>query len=86
MTLLFWILFGAIAGFLADLIDRSVALTWVERILVGVVGAVIGGTLYHLLTTGDLDITASAGFDLVSIIVAVVGGLIALFAYKRFRA
>jgi uncharacterized membrane protein YeaQ/YmgE (transglycosylase-associated protein family) len=86
MTLLLWIIFGAIAGFLADLIDKSVALTWVERILVGVVGAVIGGTLYHLLTTGDLNITAAVGFDIVSMIVAVVGGLIALFAYKRLRA
>jgi uncharacterized membrane protein YeaQ/YmgE (transglycosylase-associated protein family) len=86
MTLLFWILFGAIAGFLADMIDRSVSLTWIERILVGVVGAVVGGTLYHLLTTGDLDITAAAGFDFISIVVAVVGGLIALFVYKRVRA
>lgn len=86
MTILFWIIFGALAGFLADLIDKSVTLSWIERILVGIVGAVVGGTLYRLLTTGSLDFTAAAGFDLVSIIVAVVGGLIALFVYKRVRA
>lgn len=85
MSILLWILFGAIAGFIADMIDKSVTLSWIERILVGVVGAVIGGTLYNLLTTGDLDITASGGFDIVSLIVAVLGALLALFVYKRVK-
>lgn len=85
MSILLWVIFGAIAGFIADMIDKSVSLNWVERILVGIVGAVVGGTLYHLLTTGDLDITASGGFDIVSFIVAILGALLALFVYKRVR-
>jgi uncharacterized membrane protein YeaQ/YmgE (transglycosylase-associated protein family) len=85
MSILLWILFGAIAGFIADYLDKSVALTWVERIVVGIVGAVVGGTLYNLLTTGNLDITGSAGFDIISLVVAVLGGLLALFVYKRMR-
>ncbi|HRN95884.1 MAG TPA: GlsB/YeaQ/YmgE family stress response membrane protein [Candidatus Levybacteria bacterium] len=85
MTILLWIVFGAIAGFIADMIDKSVTLNWIERIIVGVVGAVVGGTLYYFLTTGNFDVTASAGFDLVSLIVAVLGALLALFVYKRVR-
>jgi uncharacterized membrane protein YeaQ/YmgE (transglycosylase-associated protein family) len=84
MNIILWIIFGAIVGFLADYIDKSVTLTWIERTVVGIVGAVIGGTLANLLTTGSLDITAAAGFNIVSIIISVIGALIALFIWKRF--
>ena len=84
MNIILWIIFGAIVGFLADYIDKSISLTWIERIAVGVVGAVIGGTLANLLTTGSLDITAAAGFNIVSIVISVIGALIALFIWKRF--
>jgi uncharacterized membrane protein YeaQ/YmgE (transglycosylase-associated protein family) len=84
MNIILWIIFGAIVGFLADYIDKSVTLTWIERTVVGIVGAVIGGTLANLLTTGSLDITAAAGFNIVSIVISVIGALIALFIWKRF--
>jgi uncharacterized membrane protein YeaQ/YmgE (transglycosylase-associated protein family) len=83
MNIILWIIFGAIVGFLADYIDKSVTLTWIERSVVGIVGAVIGGTLANLLTTGSLDITAAAGFNIVSIVISVIGALIALFIWKR---
>jgi uncharacterized membrane protein YeaQ/YmgE (transglycosylase-associated protein family) len=83
VSIILWIIFGALVGFIADFIDKSVTLSWVERIIVGVVGAVIGGTLAQLLTTGTINLTAAGGFDLVSIIISVVGALIALFVWKR---
>lgn len=85
MGLLMWIVFGAIAGFLADMLDRSVTLSWVERVIVGIVGAMVGGTLYRVLTTGTLDLTASNNFDIVSMIVAVIGSLISVFVWKKMR-
>ncbi len=85
MNIILWVVFGALAGFIADMIDRSVALSWPERIGVGVVGAFVGGLLASLLTTGSLALTASNDFNIVSIIIAVVGALVALFAYKRMR-
>ena len=85
MGIILWIVFGALVGFIADYIDKSVHLSWVERTIVGVVGAVVGGTLATLFTTGNLDITTAAGFNIVSIVLAVVGALIALFVWKRFR-
>lgn len=85
MGLILWIIFGAIVGFIADYFDRSVSLSWMERIIVGVVGSILGGTIYRMLTTGSLDITVESGFDIVSIIIAVLGALLALFIWKRIR-
>lgn len=85
MSIILWIIFGAIAGFLADYLDKSVTLSWFERIAVGIVGAFIGGTLASLITTGELSLTGSADFSIISIIIAVVGALVALFAWKRIR-
>ena len=85
MNILLWIIFGAVVGYIADALDKSVQLTWLERLLTGIVGAVIGGTLATFLTTGTLDITAASGFNIISITVAVIGALIALFAWKRLR-
>lgn len=85
ISIILWVIFGAVVGFVADLIDSSVSLSWPERIVVGVVGAVVGGTIAHLLTTGSLDITSAASFDIISLIVSVVGALIAIFVWKKVK-
>lgn len=85
MNIILWVLFGALAGFLADMFDRSVHLSWPERIGVGIVGAFVGGLIANLITTGTLALTASNDFNIMSIIIAVIGGLVALFVYKRMR-
>lgn len=85
LNIILWIVFGALAGFIADLFDKSVILSWPERIIVGIVGAFVGGFIVTLLTTGTLDITGSNDFNIISILVAVLGALLALFIYKRTR-
>lgn len=85
MSIILWIVFGALAGFIADYLDNSVQLSWIERTVVGIIGAFIGGTLTTLVTTGGLDFTAAIGFDIMSIIIAVVGSIIAIVAWKRLR-
>lgn len=85
LNIILWIVFGALAGFIADLFDKSVVLSWPERIIVGIVGAFVGGFIVTLITTGSLDITGSNDFNIISILVAVLGALVALFAYKRLR-
>lgn len=85
LSIILWIIFGAVVGFIADFIDKSVELSWVERIIVGVVGAVVGGSIAQLITTGTIGVSAAAGFDLVSIILAVLGALGSLFVWKRVR-
>lgn len=85
LSIVLWILFGAIVGFIADYVDRSVELSWMERVVVGIVGAVVGGSIAQLLTTGTIGVTAAASFDIVSIILAILGALGSLFVWKRVR-
>lgn len=85
VSILLWVIFGAVVGFIADAIDSSVSLSWPEKIVVGIVGAVVGGTIAHLITTGSFDVTSAASFDLLSIVVSVVGALISIFVWKKVR-
>lgn len=85
INIILWIVFGAIAGFIADAIDKSISLSWPERIVVGIVGAFVGGLLTNLVTTGTIAITGSNDFNIISVIIAVVGGLVSLFVYKKMR-
>ena len=83
MGVLLFILFGALVGFIADYFDSGVHLSWLERIIVGIIGAFVGGTIYGALTTGTFSISAASGFDLGSIILAVIGAFVTLFIWKR---
>ena len=70
MSLLGWILFGALVGWLSSMVTgrRDGCLT---SILVGIGGAVLGGFLYRLIGGHT-----QAGFGLESIIVAVLGAIV----------
>jgi uncharacterized membrane protein YeaQ/YmgE (transglycosylase-associated protein family) len=83
MGIILFILFGALVGFVADYFDRGVHLSWLERTIVGIIGAFVGGTVYGALTTGTLGISAASGFDVGSIVLAVIGAFITLFVWKR---
>lgn len=83
MNIILWVVFGALAGFLVDVIDRSIHLSWPERIGVGIVGAFMGGLIANLVTTGTFALSGSNDFNIINIILAIVGGLVALFIYKR---
>ncbi len=75
MGLLSWIIFGALAGWVASMVvgtrKRQGCLT---NIVVGIVGAFIGGMLVEFLTGDDF----SFAFNLTSFIVAVLGALVLL--------
>ena len=73
MGLLAWIIFGALAGWAASLItgrQQGCCL----NIVVGVVGAFIGGIVVQLATGRGF----SVGFNLASFAVAVLGAVILL--------
>lgn len=75
MSLIAWLVVGAIAGWLASLVmktNREQGL--IMDIIVGIVGAFIGGFVFDLLNIGG-DVT---GFNVVSIIVAFIGAIILL--------
>jgi uncharacterized membrane protein YeaQ/YmgE (transglycosylase-associated protein family) len=77
MGILWWVLFGLIAGALAKFImpgkgPGGIILT----IVLGIVGAVVGGFIGTKLGFGDIS-----GFDLKSMLLAVGGGVLVLFIY-----
>lgn len=82
MGLLSWILFGALAGWVASLIvgtnDRQGCLL---NIVVGVVGAFLGGFLLRVLTGQAVNF----GWSLQSFLVAVVGAILLLIIVGAAR-
>lgn len=74
MGIIAWIVFGAIAGWLASLITgRNERQGCLANIAVGIIGAFLGGLIFNLL--GGEGVT---GFNLYSMLVAVLGAIILL--------
>lgn len=81
MGILLWIIFGALVGWVASLIMRTDdEMGAVSNIVVGIIGAFIGGALSSML--GGPEVT---GFNLTSILVATLGAIILIFFVQLFR-
>lgn len=77
MGILTWIIFGLIAGALAKFImPGNQGMGWLMTIILGIVGAFVGGWVGTLLGLGTVD-----SFDFGSMALAVVGALIVLWLY-----
>ena len=76
MSIIGWIILGLISGFIASKIVNKSGAGIVMDIVLGIVGAVLGGWLFN--TIGHVGVT---GVNLYSILVAVVGAVIVLFIY-----
>jgi uncharacterized membrane protein YeaQ/YmgE (transglycosylase-associated protein family) len=80
MSFLAWIVLGLIAGFIASKIVNKSGEGIFLDILLGIVGAVIGGWVFTRF--GAAGVT---GVNLYSILVAVVGSIIFLLVYHMIR-
>ena len=80
MSFLAWIVLGLIAGFIASKIVNKSGEGIFLDILLGIVGAVIGG--WVCTRFGAAGVT---GVNLYSILVAVVGSIIFLLVYHMIR-
>ena len=76
MSILAWIVLGLIAGFIASRIVGGSGQGLLLDIVLGIVGAVVGGYLFSAF--GATGIT---GFNLYSMFVAVVGAALVLWIY-----
>jgi len=80
MSILAWIVLGLIAGFIASkIVNKSGEGVFLD-ILLGIVGAVIGGWLFTRF--GAAPVT---GVNLYSVLVAVIGSIIFLVVYHAIR-
>jgi uncharacterized membrane protein YeaQ/YmgE (transglycosylase-associated protein family) len=80
MSFLAWIVLGLVAGFIGSKIVNRRGEGVVIDILLGIVGAVVGGWLFS--TFGASRVT---GLNLYSVFVAVIGAVVLLVAYHAIR-
>ena len=84
MNVIAWIVLGIIAGAIAKAVyPGHQGGSILGTMVLGIVGAFIGGTVFTLISTGTLAFT-SASLSIPGIIVAVIGAVIALFLYYQF--
>jgi uncharacterized membrane protein YeaQ/YmgE (transglycosylase-associated protein family) len=78
MGLLSWIVLGGIAGWIVSLLSgRDLKGGCVGLVLVGMVGAVVGGSIFRFF--GGAGVT---GLNLYSIVVAVIGAFVLLWIVR----
>ncbi len=77
MSIIGWLILGLIAGFIASKIYTGSGQGLVLNIVLGVVGAFVGGFLFN--TLGGAGVT---GFNLYSMIVAILGAVVVLWIYN----
>ena len=80
MGVLGWIVLGLIAGFIASKLVNNRGEGLPFDILLGIVGAVIGGWLFN--AAGATGVT---GFNVWSLLVAVVGAVVLLVVWHSIR-
>ena len=80
MNIILWVVFGAIVGWIASLVMKSNQGLLMD-IVMGIVGAVVGGFLMSLF--GQPGVT---GFNLYSFLVAVVGAIVVIWAGRMLSA
>jgi uncharacterized membrane protein YeaQ/YmgE (transglycosylase-associated protein family) len=79
MGIILWIIFGALAGWIASAIMGSRE-GLVMDIVIGIVGAVLGGWIMSLLGHGGVS-----GFNLYSFVVAIIGAVVLIAIVRAFR-
>jgi len=80
MSILAWIILGLLAGFIGSKIVNKRGEGLILDIILGVVGAVVGGWLFR--TFGAAGVT---GLNIYSLIVAIVGAIVVLLVYHALR-
>ena len=76
MSVIGWIVLGALAGWIGSLLVNKTGEGLFRDIVLGIVGAVVGGWIVAMF--GSTGVT---GFNIWSLFVAVIGSVVVLVAY-----
>lgn len=75
MGIILWVILGALAGWIASLIVKTDdEQGFLADVVLGILGAVVGGFVFNLFGASGVN-----GFNLYSLLVAVVGAVIVVF-------
>lgn len=81
MNIIAWIILGILAGAIAKAIyPGSQGGGILATIVLGIIGAFVGGTLLTLIQTGKLQLAGSS-LSLPGLFVAVIGAIIAIYIW-----
>lgn len=78
MDFLYFLLLGALAGWLAGKLTKGSGFGFIANMIIGVIGAILGGFLFSLL---GLESNGFIG----SLVTAVVGALVLLFIASKIK-
>ncbi len=79
MGIILWIVFGALVGWIASAIMKTNDGV-VMDIVIGIVGAIIGGWIMSLVGQGGVS-----GFNLYSLLVAIFGAVVLIWIVRAVR-
>lgn len=82
MGLLTWVIVGAIAGWMAGKVMKGSGFGLIGNIIVGVVGAMVGGWLAGTIFNVQ---NAISGFNLNTIVVAFLGAVVVLYVVRLLK-
>ena len=82
MSIIAWLVVGAIAGYLAGFLVRGdEGLGVIGHIVLGIVGALVGGFLAGLLTGQDY----TTGINISTVVVAILGAVLVVVVVNLIR-
>lgn len=76
MSIIAWLILGLIAGFIGSKIVNKSGEGVLLDIVLGIVGAVVGGFLFSVVGAGGVT-----GLNIYSLVVAVIGAIVVLVIY-----
>jgi len=80
MSFIAWIVLGLIAGVVGSKVVNKSGEGFFLDIILGVVGAVVGGWLFGLFGMAGVS-----GLNIYSLVVAVIGAIVFLLVYRAIR-
>jgi len=80
MSLFVWIVLGLISGFIASHLVNHRGDGMLLDILLGIIGAIVGGWLFHMFGHAGVN-----GLNIHSFFVATVGAVVFLVVFHAFR-
>ncbi|MBD2252921.1 GlsB/YeaQ/YmgE family stress response membrane protein [Nostoc parmelioides] len=81
MNIIAWVVLGLLAGAIAKAIYPGTQGGGIlSTMILGIIGAFIGGSLYSLFATGTLQLTATS-LSLPGLLIAVLGAMVAIYLW-----
>ncbi|WP_310482080.1 GlsB/YeaQ/YmgE family stress response membrane protein [Chamaesiphon sp. VAR_48_metabat_403] len=81
MNIIAWVVLGLLAGAIAKaIVPGDQGGSWISTLVLGVVGAFVGGSLHTFIQTGTLQL-AAPGLSIPGVFIAVLGAIIAIYLY-----